>query len=495
MNIAFVSSEAFPFAKVGGLGDITGALPKALDKLGHKVKVFIPKYSLINFNNHKLEYVAEVGEMPIRVNGKSYVTRLFKSYLPGSFVDIYFVDCPHFFHRKDHTGNDVIYTNHQDEDERYVLFSKAVIEAIQRMKWLPDIINCNDWQTGLLPLLLRDNYSWDRFLDPVATAFSIHNIGYQGRFPKSLMLKAEIRAELFYPNSPIEIMGTVCFMKAGLMYSDVINTVSPTYAAEIMTSDYGEGLEGVLSYRVNDFYGILNGIDTEVWNPETDKMIPVNYNINSLEGKYENKKHLLNSMNLPHYKNTPVIGMISRMVGQKGFDIFAESVYDLMRLPVQWVILGSGEDRYENLFRSLQQMFPDRIATWFGKNEQLAHLIEAGSDMFLMPSLYEPCGLNQMYSLIYGTVPIVRKTGGLADTVKDWDEYSYRGDFSGNGFSFYDYSAFALFKSVERAVNAFYNHDVWIQIVKNGMISDFSWENSAQTYLKMYESAINKRRG
>ncbi len=492
MRIAFASSEVFPFAKVGGLGDVSGALPKALTALGHDVKVFLPRYSAINEFGHHIEYVHQVGEMPVRVSGNTHLTHVFKTYLPDSHVEVYLIDCPHYYHRKDYKNSHLIYTNHGDEDERFIHFSKAVIETIQRLKWAPEVLHVNDWPTAIIPLLLRDNYSWDRFFDNTATAITIHNIGYQGRFSKDTIYKAEIRPELFYQNSPIEVWGSFCFLKSGLMYSDVINTVSMTYAREITTSDYGEGLQGVLNYRINDFFGIINGVDYSVWNPDHDPMIPYRYSPGELAGKLENKKYLLRYFHMPFHHGTPVIGMVSRLVGQKGFDIIADAVPELLQLPAQYIILGSGEQKYEDLFEYLHQNFPDKVGIWRGKNEELAHLIEAGSDMFLMPSLYEPCGLNQIYSLKYGTVPLVRRTGGLADTVMDWHEHF--GVQDGTGFSFYDYNAGALISTVRRAIETFHHKDAWHKLMMNGMAKDYSWEVSAKRYEQMYHHAIAKRK-
>jgi starch synthase len=495
MRIAFVSSEVFPYAKAGGLGDVSGALPKALQKLGHSVKVFLPNYSAINFDGTTPEYSEIVGEMPIRVSGIVHTTRLFKSFMKDSKVEIFFVDCPYFFDRRNFDGKPVIYTDSADEDERFILFQKAVIESLQRMQWAPDIINVNDWPTALIPLLIKDNYSWDRFYDRVATVISIHNIGYQGRFPKETMHKAEIRKDLFFDNSPIEVWGSICFLKAGLMYADAINTVSPTYAMEITTSEYGEGLEGVLHYRINDFWGILNGVDYSVWNPECDELLPYRYTKSDLSGKYENKKYLLSLLGQSFHPNVPLIGIISRLVSQKGFDLIADSISELMRLDAQWVILGSGERVYEELFRYLAFAYPDKVSFLNAKDEKAAHQIEAASDIFLMPSKYEPCGLNQIYSLKYGTIPIVRKTGGLADTVVDWDESRHYGSFSGNGFSFYDYTGQALVSSLERALKCYHQKNIWSQIVQNGMLQNYSWKQSAKHYEKMYEHAILKRKG
>lgn len=483
MKIAFVATEAVPYAKTGGLADVAGSLPIELANLGCDVKVFIPKYTRIDETTYGLKYNWDIGEMPIRINGVIRSAHIHQSTLPGSKVDVYFVDCPHYFYRH------IIYTNDPDEDERFILFSKAVIETLQRLQWAPDILHCNDWQTGLLPLFLKDNYKWDKFFDNTGTLFTIHNIGYQGLFSESVLFSAEIRGDLFYPGGPVEHNSAVSFMKAGVSFADIINTVSNTYSHEILTPEYGTGMETVLHQRKDDLYGILNGADYDIWSPETDKLTPYHYTANDLTGKYLNKKYLLNHFGMKPDESVPLIGIVSRMVLQKGFDIFSDSLNQLMSLNAQWIILGSGEDRFESLFRWLSNQLPDKVGTHIGYNNELSHLIEAGADMFLMPSRYEPCGLNQIYSLKYGTVPIVRKTGGLADTVKDWDEQNHYGFKDGNGFSFHDYSGFALFKSVERAVNTFKHKNIWKKIQTNGMKSDYSWTRSAEKYIELYKLA------
>lgn len=487
MKIAFVSTECVPYAKTGGLADVTGALPKALEKLGCEVKIFLPKYSSIDEAVFGLRYNWNAGEMPIRVNGVVRQAHLHQAKLPGSNVEVNFIDCPHYFHR----GN--IYTNHPDEDERFILFNKGVIESLQRLGWVPDVIHCNDWQTGLLPLYIKDNYGWDRMFDHTATLYTIHNIGYQGRFSPSTLLAAEIRGELYYPDGPVEIENSVSFLKTGIVFSELINTVSNKYSHEILTEEYGGGMEKVLNTRKPDVYGVLNGVDYTEWHPSTDRYLPFNYSRNDLSGKLKNKKFLLEHFNMPFDEKVPLIGMISRMVLQKGFDIFADALDQLLNLNAQWIILGSGEEKYENLFFSLSKKFPERFGAYIGFSNELSHLIEAGADMFLMPSRYEPCGLNQIYSLKYGTVPIVRKTGGLADTVKDWDEEKHYGFDYGTGFSFYDYSGLALFTSVERAVNTFRQKDIWKKIQLNGMKSNYSWKQSAEKYIELYKLAKEKR--
>ncbi len=486
MKIAFVASEVYPYAKAGGLADVAGALPKELAKLGHQVKVFMPKYYSVNEYEYDLHYDQYIGEMKIRIGGHPQSTHVFHGFLPDSDVDIYFIHNPHYFHRHQ------IYTDDWDEDERFILFQKGVIEALQRMAWAPDIIHCNDWQTALIPLFIKDNYSWDKLFENTATLLTIHNIGYQGRFSPETLGRAEINGRYFYPGGPVETDGGVNFLKTGIFFADMLNTVSPTYAKELLTPEFGAGLENYLQQRQNDFVGILNGVDYSIWNPETDKHIPYHYSIKDTSNKIKNKEFLLKQFNLSFDPDTPLIGIVSRLVPQKGFDIIADAINDLMSIKAQWIILGSGEKKYEDLFNAMRKYFPDKVGVYIGYNNELAHLIEAGADIFLMPSHYEPCGLNQIYSLKYGTVPVVRKTGGLADTVQDWNEYNSYGLDIGNGFSFYEYSGSALFHSVLRAINDFHNKPVWKKIQYNGMIKDYSWHHSAQEYNALYQRTFRK---
>jgi len=487
MKIAFVSSEVFPFSKTGGLADISSSLPKELAKLGNEVIVFSPKYYTVDEKKYNLEFQDWIGAMPIRISGNIHNVYVHKGFLQNSNVQIYFIDYPSFFHRE------LYYTNDPDEADRFILFSKAVIELIQRLQWKPDIIHCNDWQTGLIPLFIKDNYNWDKLFHKTATVFTIHNIGYQGKFGIDTLDKAEIRKDYFYNFGEVEHAGDVNFMKAGISFADVINTVSETYSKELLTKEFSHGLDYILQYRSHDFYGILNGVDYEIWNPETDKLIKQNYTVETLENKTENKKELLKQFNLPFSPDVPLIGIVSRMAIQKGFDLIANSLDYLSKLNFQWIVLGNGEKYYEEMFQSLSFYRPDKAACYIGYNDGLAHLIEAAADMFLMPSHYEPCGLNQIYSLKYGTVPIVRKTGGLADTVQDWDEMKSYGQETGNGFSFNDYNGFGLTDAVERAIKYFHDKKIWNKIIKNGMSRDYSWKKSAIKYLELYNSAKSKR--
>jgi starch synthase len=483
MKVAFISSEAVPYAKTGGLADVAGSLPAALNRLGCEVKLFIPKYDLVDEEKHSLRYCWDIGEMQITIGDTPRTVHLHTTKLPGSEVEVYFVDCPHYFFRGQ------LYTNDPDEDQRFILFSKAVIESLKKINWVPDIIHCNDWQTGLIPLYIKDNYSDDGFFRDTASLFTIHNIGYQGRFSAITKFNADIRDELFFPGGPVEYFGDISFMKTAIYFADMINTVSKNYAMEILTPEYGSGMEGILNQRKQDVFGILNGIDYDHWDPETDKLIPYNYSIADLSGKLKNKKFLCDHFGIKFEDDVPLIGIVSRMAGQKGFDLISSVSDQLMELNAQWIVLGNGEENYENMFKYLAAFYPGRLAAYIGFNTELAHLIEAGADIFLMPSHYEPCGLNQIFSLKYGTVPVVRKTGGLADTVFDWDEAENE---TGNGFSFSEYTGIAMYSALQRAVEMFANKPVWRKIQYNGMKGVFSWENSAKEYLNLYRKSLDK---
>lgn len=481
MKIAFAASECFPYVKTGGLGDIIGSLPKAITEEGCEVKLFLPLYGGIKTEEHKLNSLEEFQNIPVNIGGKEIFFNVWYGSLPDSEVEVYFIDCPVYFHRE------MPYTDDPDEDERFILFQLAVIETLQRLKWAPDIIHCNDWQTSLIPVYLKTNYKWDKLFENTKVLLSIHNIGYQGRFSSSSVKNAGLSYSEYYPGGPYELDNTFCFLKAGILFSEIITTVSPTYAKEIQTKEFGAGMEGVLSTRKDDLYGVLNGIDTDIWNPKADKFIPYNYSKKGAKNKIKCKKELLTEAGIDYDEDIPVIGIISRFAGQKGFELLFPVVNELMQLPLQLIVLGSGEERTENFFEILADSFPEKVNAYIGYNNRLAHWITAGCDMFLMPSQYEPCGLNQMYCLNYGTVPIVKKTGGLADTVKDFHEY----DEKGNGFTFNEHSPYALYSTIERALTIFKDKKVWKAIMQRGMKEDFSWKHSGKEYMRLYKKAMD----
>jgi starch synthase len=421
----------------------------------------------------------EYEDILVHIGDKSVFFNVWYGTLPDSEVEVYFIDCPVYFNRE------MPYTNDPDEDERFILFQIAVLETLQRLKWAPDVIHCNDWQTSLIPVYLKTNYKWDKLFENTSTLLSIHNIGYQGRFSKNCVYNAGLSYSEYYPGGPYELDNTFCFLKAGILYAEIITTVSPTYAKEIQTKEFGAGMDGVLSIRKDDLYGVLNGIDTSLWNPKSDKFISQHYSKKGIKNKIKCKKELLEEAEIEFNEDIPAIGIISRFAGQKGFDLMFPIAKELMDLPFQLLVLGSGEDRTEDFFKMLAANFPEKVNTYIGYNNRLAHWITAGCDMFLMPSKYEPCGLNQMYSLNYGTVPLVRKTGGLADTVKDYHEFNKKG----NGFTFEDFNSYALYSTIERAVTMFKDKKVWKEIMMRGMKEDFSWKHSAKEYMNLYKKA------
>jgi starch synthase len=480
MKICFVTSESEPFVKTGGLADVCGSLPLALTKLGCEVKIFLPFYDMIDSRKFGIQPVGEIRNIEVKLGKKTSKFSLHTCRLNDTFIDVFFIDCPEYFHRKK------VYTNDKDEDERFILFQNAVLISLQNLKWSPDIMHCNDWQTALIPAYLKKNYKWDDLLKKTVSVFSIHNIAYQGLFDKSSFLKTNFPEDDFQPLGPFELNDLFCFLKAGISYADIVTTVSPTYAKEIQTEKYGAGLEGVLINEKDKLYGILNGINDEIWNPQTDNFIFLKYCESCFEKKNKNKKDLLKKAKLEFRENTPLLGIVSRFAWQKGFELFEPIIHDLLSKDIQIIVLGEGEVQYEKFFRKISDVYPAKIQAFVEYNNELAHQITSASDIFLMPSKYEPCGLNQMYSLKYGTVPIVRKTGGLADTVRDVDEY----EENGNGFTFEDFNSKHFYKTIERALDYYKAKEKWRNIVKVGMNEDFSWNKSAKKYIEIYKKAI-----
>ncbi len=478
MRICFVASEVAPLAKTGGLADVAGALPRYLYERGHDIRLFMPLYSSIGLSAVGAAHVDVAQDVPLQLGFHQYRFSLLEAKLPGSSVPLYLIHCPAAFDRAS------LYTSSSDEHLRFLVLQRAALECCQRLAFAPDIIHCNDWHTALTPLLLRTAYAWDRLFERSRTVMSIHNIGYQGVFPAATMY--DIGADVRTLVDPIvHASGSINWMREGLRHADRVTTVSPTYAQEICTPIGGHGLDVVLRARGDSVVGILNGVDYTEWNPATDRYLKHRYSPTDLSGKALTKQSLLDWLSLPVAPSTPLLGIVSRMTGQKGFDLLFDSLPDvLINRDVALVALGSGEARYEDFFMDLQRRFPDRAAFTRGYNEELSHLIEAASDMFLMPSLYEPCGLNQMYSLKYGTVPIVRKTGGLADSVQMWDPQTR----TGTGIVFNDFDTPAVRWAIHTALDLYRVPDDWQQIVQNAMRQDFSWEKQGAEYEALYAS-------
>ncbi len=477
MKICFAASECVPYIKTGGLADVVGALPKTLSKLGCEIKLFLPFYKAIDAKQHSLVLVPNLQDVPIKIGENTIQFSVYSGKLPNSKAIVYFIDCPQYF------GRDQIYTDEPDEAERFILFQHAIFEVMLRLNWTPDIIHCNDWQTGLMPALMKLNFSLNKQFNKSASLFSIHNIGYPGKFTKDSVSKANLPMDQYYPGGPLEFYDGLSFLKTGLVYADAISTVSKTYATEIQSPAFGGGMDGILTDRKHDLFGILNGIDTEDWSPQKDQLIPHNYSFKNVSDKKKNKQALLKHAKLKFDEKIPVVGIISRLAQQKGLDLVQACFEEMMKFQVQVVVLGNGDKKLETFFKSAAQKYKDRFFAYIGFDNELAHLITAGSDIFLMPSLYEPCGLNQMYSLNYGTIPLVRKTGGLADTVKDYHEYYSEG----NGISFNEPTPHALLLTIKRALDLYKSKKQWREMIKRGMQADFSWENSAKAYLEIYK--------
>ncbi|MCU1284577.1 MAG: glycogen synthase (ADP-glucose) [Acidobacteriales bacterium] len=485
MNVVFAASEAVPFSKTGGLADVVGALPRALVELGHNVTVYLPHYKQTKLPEAK----PVLSSVTIPFDDQYR----FCSVLGGgkqSGVQFYFIDYPSFFERDGLYGLST--GDYPDNAERFAMFSRAVLEA-SKILGVPDVFHCHDWQTALIPILLRTNYVADPAFKYVPVVFTVHNIGYQGLFSPDVLPLLGLPWELFTINR-LEFFGKVNFLKGALVYSDYITTVSKKYSQEIQTAEYGFGLEGVLRARAGTVTGILNGVDYQEWSPERDKFIATRYSPENgdLSGKLLCKKDLLAEFGLHDVDpKLPVVGVVSRFVAQKGFDLIAQVADRLAREPLILVALGNGDKEYEDLFKRLHTAFPTKFAVKVGYDNALAHKIEAGADMFLMPSHYEPCGLNQIYSLKYGTVPVVRATGGLDDTIESWDPKTKKG----TGFKFQEYTGEALLECIRNAWHAYADREGWEVLMRNAMKKDFSWSSSAKEYVRVYERAKQARAG
>lgn len=490
LKILFVTSELFPFVKTGGLADVSAALPQMLTELGHEVRILVPKYGAIDSRKYKIHDVVRLKDINLKIGDREIIFSLRSSFLPSPKVrvQIYFLDSPDYFgNRKSLYSDPITGEEYKDNDERFILLTRAVFELSQKLLWSPDIIHCNDWQCGLIPAYLKNIYNNDPHFTNFKTLFTIHNISYQGVFPKTTFDKTGLPASL---NSEKGILhnGKVNYLKSGLLFADCINTVSECYAKEIVSDPkLSNGLNTLLKKRQNDLYGLVNGIDESEWNPEKDKFIPKKFSLKTLENKAVNKQALVERFNLKYDENIPVIGIISRLTEAKGVDLIIDAFDKLMKHNIQVVLLGTGERKYHQAIDKFARKYSDKFACYLGFNDELAHLIEAGADMYLMPSKYEPCGLNQMYSLAYGTVPIVRETGGLADTITRYDEKTG----TGNGFMFKNFDSSAMLKEIERAIKIFYDKSAWMKIVKEGMKIDFSWRASAKKYLDLYKKVLS----
>jgi starch synthase len=488
MHIVFAASECVPFAKTGGLADVVGALPPELVKLGHEVTVYLPLYAIVRPHlNGQWNYSVRSITIPFE-----YYNR-FVGIVDGgkrNGVQYYFVDCPDLFDRQGLYGSGGDYPNNW---ERFGLFCRAVLEA-SKILGVPQIFHVHDWQAALLPVYLRTVYSSDPLLGNIGAVLTIHNAGYQGWFPPQTTERLLFPWEIFTMDR-VEQFDTFNFLKGGIVYSDMLTTVSRKYAEEIQTAEFGHQLEGILHGRAADLRGILNGVDYTQWDPATDGYLAAHYTANVLTGKQECRADLLHAFGLESVSpTTPVLGIVSRFATQKGFDILSGIADELMRRDVAVVVLGTGEAIYENFFREWAARHPGRVGVQIRYDEALAHKVEAGSDIFLMPSRYEPSGLNQMYSLRYGAVPVVRATGGLDDTIEEWNPGANPAQGAGTGFKFYGYAPADFLGAIDRALAAFPHKESWQRLMRNGMVKNYSWTQPARLYSEVYIE-VAKRRG
>ncbi len=476
MKIAFLASEVAPFAKTGGLADVAGALPKFLVRAGEDVRVFMPLYREVKKKGLSLQRIVLDDELVL--GPATFSFSVWRS--AGGPFDIFFIERDEFFDRDGLYGTSA--GDHPDNGLRFAFFPRACLQTLERMGFAPDILHCHDWQSALAPAYLKFSPGNPAFFGPVRSLFTIHNLAYQGIFERSVLGKIGLPDRLFNLHD-LEFFGKVNFLKAGILYSDAVSTVSPRYSREIQTPEFGCGMEGLLRERRGVLFGILNGVDYADWDPATDRLLPANYSPSDPSGKQTCRGELRRIFGLTDGSpENPILGMVSRLAGQKGLDILAEAIPDIIDRGVDLVILGTGDKKTQEGLQAIRKRHPGRFGLMIAFDEKVARTIYAGSDMFIIPSLYEPCGLTQMYSLKYGAVPVVRATGGLDDTVEEYDP----GTRTGNGFKFEDYSAAALVEAVERAVSFFRRKEHWSALIKNGMACDFSWGRSVEEYVKLY---------
>lgn len=486
LRIVMVTSEMVPFAKTGGLADVTGALPVALAQMGHQVSVIMPRYPSVEGAVRSLEKMYDHLVVPMGASTESGVVWSAKR---APRIPVYFIDHPHYFQRQALYAT--VQGDYADNAQRFAFFAKAALETCRALDLQADVIHCHDWQSALIPAYLKTTLSHDDAFASVGSLLTIHNISYQGLFSPATMEFLQLPGETYSPEG-IEFYGQVNYLKAGIVYADLINTVSPRYSQEIQTANFGHGLDGILRYRGEDVYGIVNGIDEREWDPKSDRRIAARYSPTDLAGKWVCKQDLLRTFGmLSELIHTPLVGMISRLVDQKGLNLLEEAIHRMLALDIGFVVLGTGEARYEQFFRQLGERYQGKVGVVLGFDEVLAHKIEAGSDLFLLPSRFEPCGLNQMYSLRYGTIPVVHATGGLDDTITEYDPTSDQG----SGFKFETYDAEALLATLQQALTLYRHRDAWERLMRRGMQTDFSWAKSAQAYNELYVQAWARRQG
>lgn len=481
LKLCILSSEIAPYAKTGGLADVAGALLQELKQLGHDVRAFMPLYASVRRARPELQPVSGLQNVAITIGATPYAFSVLTARFPGTQIAMYFIDCPQMFDRP------AFYTFDSDEHRRFLLFTRAAFESCQPLGFAPDVFHCNDWHTAFLPLLLKTVYQSVPGLTKARSVLTIHNIGYQGIMPAAAIADLGLGAFEDRLDAGDRGAGIINPLKSGIKFADVVTTVSPTYAHEICETPLGMGMQQTLRERSNGVVGILNGVDYRDWDPRHDPHLTVHFGPKDLRGKLTNKQRLLATTGLNREPHTPLISMVTRLAEQKGIDLLFDALPTLLQQrEFRFLILGSGDDQYVTFFDDLARRFPGRVVFHLGFDEALAHLIEAGSDMFLMPSRYEPCGLNQMFSLRYGTVPIVRKTGGLADSVQHFN--SATGE--GTGCVFNDYDVPAVRWAVGTALDWFTDQEKWRRLMRNGMAQDFSWGRQAVKYEQVYRDAV-----
>ncbi|MGG1674802.1 glycogen synthase GlgA [Neobacillus sp. NRS-1170] len=478
MKVLFAVSECVPFVKTGGLADVAGALPKALKKLGADVRVILPNYSLIpdklrkSFQFQKAIYV--------KLGWRSQYCGIYS--FEHDDITYYFIDNEYYFYR------DTLY-GHYDDGERFSFFSKAVLECIPHLDFIPDVIHSHDWHSAMVNFLVDAQYRLNPLYRDIKTVFTIHNLQFQGIFPYEVMSDLLELNHQYFNSEQLEFYGNVNFMKGGIVASDVVTTVSPTYKEEIQYPHFGERLDGFLRKHNDKLIGIVNGIDDIAYNPKTDREIAAAYDLDSLTGKAENKQELQRFFGLPVKDSTPVMAMVTRLTAQKGLDLVLHVFHSMMEEDIQLIVLGSGDHHYEHFFSRMEQEYPEKVKVYLGFNEGLAHQVYAGADLFLMPSQFEPCGLGQLIALQYGTIPIVRETGGLNDTVQSYNEETDEG----NGFTFKNFNAHDMLHTIRRAIYFYQQKETWNSLVQNAMSQDYSWMQSAKKYNEIYEDLLEDK--
>ena len=479
MKVLYVTAECWPFIKTGGLGDVAYALPKALKKEGVDVRVIMPKYS--NIPTYLKDKFKPVAEFSVKVGWRNQYCGIESMELDG--ITFYFIDNEFYFKRSDQPS---IY-GHGDDPERFAFFTNAVLAAIEKLNFYPDVMNLNDWHTGMIPLMLKENYGHLRKYKNIKTVYTIHNLQYQGIFNKEILGNIFDLSYDHFNNGDIEFYGNVNFMKAGIVFADEVTTVSKTYAKEIQTEFYGEGLDGLLKANAYKLEGILNGIDYDLNNPATDNAIFVNFDVNCIEKKLENKKKLQEILGLEVNPDIPLVGIVSRLTSQKGLDLINYMMPEIMSENLQMVVLGTGEHQYQSMFNYYNSNFSDKLSARITFDTAFAQQIYAACDIFLMPSLYEPCGIGQMLAMRYGSIPIVRETGGLKDTVMPYNKFTGEG----HGFSFANYNAHEMFFTLQKAIKLYQDKNIWNNLIINAMNTDNSWKKSAQDYIRIFKSLIS----